>query len=261
LNLVKIILNLEGNYGSDKTYMHGISEKNNGDFSRSEVQLKISNSNNDVVNIASELMKVFKNNIPSQTFNINLKKMLIHCVGIHRSYCELYNNQKEVFFKLDKPTLYKNGKKLIFQAKLKTLNRDEFNDLIDIGYPIEKNENNYFLKVEQNIPSYNISRKDYYNLSTKIRELGIWYLVGNNGYTLYISKCPDYRYNIESIIYNMMFYLGSITRYHPYLFDEIFNDKEQWLMSEFLKTQPKQFLYLATANVLGQNILKAYANF
>ena len=59
----------------------------------------------------------------------------------------------------------------------------------------------------------------------------------------------------------VMFYLGSITRYHPYMFDKIFSDKEQWLMSEFLHTQPKQFLYLATSRVLGQNVLKAYASF
>jgi hypothetical protein len=58
-----------------------------------------------------------------------------------------------------------------------------------------------------------------------------------------------------------MFYLGSITRYHPYLFDDIFSEKEQWLMSEFLTTQPKQYLYLATAKVLGQNVLKSYCSF
>ena len=58
-----------------------------------------------------------------------------------------------------------------------------------------------------------------------------------------------------------MFYLGSITRYNPYLFDKMFSDKEQWMVSEFLTTQPKQFLYLATAKILGQSILKAYTSF
>lgn len=58
-----------------------------------------------------------------------------------------------------------------------------------------------------------------------------------------------------------MFYLGSITRYHPYLFDKIFSDKEQWLMSEFLTTQPKQFLYLSTAKFLGVDVSKAYSSF
>ncbi|WP_409373177.1 YaaC family protein [Pantoea sp. ACRSB] len=68
-------------------------------------------------------------------------------------------------------------------------------------------------------------------------------------------------YSQESIIYMMMFYLGSITRYRPHLFDSLFSNKEQWLVSEFLKTQPKQYLYLLTAQILGQQVTKAYAMF
>jgi len=30
---------------------------------------------------------------------------------------------------------------------------------------------------------------------------------------------------------------------------------------EFLQTQPKQFLYLGTANLLGQSVFKAYVSF
>ena len=108
---------------------------------------------------------------------------------------------------------------------------------------------------------YQPKRADYANLSTQIKNKGIWYFIGNSGYTMYLSTYPYNRFSQESIIYMMMFYLGSITRYHPYMFDKIFSDKEQWLMSEFLGTQPKQFLYLATANVLGQSVLKAYASF
>ena len=105
------------------------------------------------------------------------------------------------------------------------------------------------------------TRKDYATLSSVIQQRGIWYFIGNSGYTLYLSNSTTGRYSQESIIYMTMFYLGSITRYHPYMFDEIFSDKEQWLMSEFLNTQPKQFLYLATARILGQSVLKAYASF
>jgi len=36
-------------------------------------------------------------------------------------------------------------------------------------------------------------------------------------------------------------YRGSITHYHPYMFDEIFSDKEQWLMSDFLNTHQLSF--------------------
>lgn len=109
--------------------------------------------------------------------------------------------------------------------------------------------------------SYRPTRRDYAKLTDEIRFKGIWYFLGNNGYTMYLSNSSTGRYSQESIIYMVMFYLGSITRYHPYMFDEIFSDKEQWLMSEFLNTQPKQFLYLATARVLGQSVHKAYASF
>ncbi len=111
------------------------------------------------------------------------------------------------------------------------------------------------------VPTIDFKRQVYFELAEKLKEQGIWYFIGDDGYTCYISSNPNYRYQPEFIIYNTMFYLGSITRYHPYLFDEIFNENEQWLISEFLTTQPKQFLYLATAKVLGYDIRKAYSSF
>lgn len=111
--------------------------------------------------------------------------------------------------------------------------------------------------------NYRVSNNDLSNLSKQIRNEGIWYFLGSNGYTMYLSKSENknYRYSQESIIYMVMFFLGSITRYSPYLFDTLFSDKEQWLISEFLTTQPKQFLYLLTSHILGQSVLKAYSSF
>lgn len=60
-----------------------------------------------------------------------------------------------------------------------------------------------------------------------------------------------------AMLYLAMLYLGSITRCHPYLFEEIFSDEKQWLMSEYSSMQLKQFLYLATSRILGQDVLKA----
>lgn len=55
-----------------------------------------------------------------------------------------------------------------------------------------------------------------------------------------------------TVIYYLMFFFGSITRYHPYLFEKVLSEKEIWLVSEFLKTQPLQFLLLLTSKVLGK---------
>ena len=259
LNLSKIILSLENEYGANDIFMHGIKEINNGKFSLSEIKIQEKKTN--IKNVSYELMEIFGDNLPSTSFKIKVKDILVHCVGIHRAYSEIYNNQKEVFLRLEKPVLYKDGRNMIFKSKINSCTSQDYTDLIHLGYPIINENDNYFLEVSIQTARNDKTRQDYFNLSKKIRDYGVWYFVGNNGYTLYISKHNNHRYNIESIIYNTMFYLGSITRYHPHLFDKIFDDKEQWLMSEFLETQPKQYLYLATANVLGQNVLKAYANF
>ncbi|WP_222538250.1 YaaC family protein [Pedobacter polysacchareus] len=119
--------------------------------------------------------------------------------------------------------------------------------LLALGYNIITEEDNHFWTETYALPTYTVSRDAYYQFSTILRTKGIWCYIGNEGYTLYISNHPTSRYSSEMIIYNSMFFLGSITRCPPYMFDRIFSDKEQWLMSEFLTTQPKQFLYLATA--------------
>lgn len=259
LNLSKIILSLENGYAANFTYMHGLKEVNNGKFSLSEI--KIQGKKTHIKNVAYELMEVFGDNLPNNGFNVNIKEMLAHCVGIHRAYSEIYTNQNEIFLRLEEPTLYKDGLSMIFKSQINSCNDSEYQKLVALNYPIVLEDEKYLLRIEIQTANNNKTRIDYYNLSKTLKDYGIWYFIGNKGYTMYLSTNPNNRYSIESIIYNTMFYLGSITRYHPHLFDKIFSDKEQWLMSEFLETQPKQFLYLATAKILGQNVLKAYASF
>ena len=151
----------------------------------------------------------------------------------------------------------KLAKKLQAEAEI-LADEPKKNELIAQGYRIIEKQHKYYWCEEHTMQTSVINRNEYYQFSKTIRAKGLWYYIGNDGYTNYISSNKNHRYGPENIIYNVMFYLGSITRYHPYLFDDIFSDKEQWLMSEFLKTQPRQILYLATAKVLGQSVLKAY---
>lgn len=257
LNLSKIIINLSGKHGPKKMYMHGMNENHNSKFAHSTITKQ--KQKLQIVQVAHELISVFDPNISTTDLTINVKDILSHCVGVHRAYSEIYN-QTEIFYRLKSHKLYKNGKELIFKAELQC-------DVVDIasltacGYAITQEEESIFYTEQVTMPTYSPTRKDYAALSAAIQTKGIWYFIGNSGYTMYLSNSMIGRYSQESIIYMAMFYLGSITRYHPYMFDEIFSDKEQWLMSEFLNTQPKQFLYLATARILGQSVLKAYASF
>ncbi|MDP2180859.1 YaaC family protein [Methylicorpusculum sp.] len=258
LNLSKIMINLRGTFGPNKMYMHGMKEDHKHKFINSEVVKQ--RQKQQIVQVAHELVSLFDPNIPTTDVTLNTKDLLNHCVGVHRAYSEIYN-QSEIFVRIKSKGLYKQGKTLIFKAVLQC-SQAQVKELLDRGYGISTDEEGNNIYTETFLmDSYAPTRGDYYSLSEQIRIKGIWYFIGNSGYTMYLSTCANNRYSQESIIYMMMFYLGSITRYHPYMFDKIFSDKEQWLMSEFLNTQPKQFLYLATANVLGQSVLKAYASF
>lgn len=257
LNFAKILINLEHKFGSSIMYMHGIDEKHNNKFYNSTINKQ--KQKQQVVQVAHELVALFDVNITASSVTLNVRELLSHCVGVHRAYAEIYN-QKEIFFKLKNPKLYKNGLDLIFLSEIQCKTK-ESSQLIQQGYNLTPEDGCYNYKITCSMARNNPTRKDYANLSSQIRNKGIWYFIGNNGYTMYLSNSNTCRYSQESIIYMVMFYLGSITRYHPYMFDKIFSDKEQWLMSEFLHTQPKQFLYLATSRVLGQNVLKAYASF
>ncbi|MEZ0451057.1 YaaC family protein [Sphingobacterium thalpophilum] len=258
LNLAKVMINIEKNYGSSKRYMHGIKEDNKNHFHNSDIIInpkKVS-----VINVSAELLEVFDGNIISTDTTINVKSYLSQCVGIHRAYSEIYKTP-ETLYKLSKIILYKErGRKLGIKAEVQC-NSSSATQLIALGYNIVQENDKYFWIQEIVKPTSSITRNDYYNLATILKDLGIWYYIGNSGYTYYISTNTQCRYKPEIIIYNTMFYLGSITRYNPYLFDKMFSDKEQWMVSEFLTTQPKQFLYLATAKILGQSILKAYTSF
>jgi hypothetical protein len=261
LNFAKIAINLKLKYGrTGCSYMHGISQSDSNKFSNATIEIKqILSPPHKNKNVSAELERLLNENTILSKLELNVKQLLNHCVGIHRTYSEIYS-QKEIFCKIQKEELTKCGKELIFEADVKC-NEEEFNSLLSIGYNIVRDNNKFKLTESYVMPDNNVTRKSYYELSKILRNKGLWYYIGKDGYVNYLSISNISRYSPEFIIYNAMFYFGSITRYHPYLFDEIFSAKEQWLMGEFLTTQPKQFLYLTTAKILSQDVLRAYADF
>lgn len=258
LNLAKLMINIDKEYGSTGLkYMHGLKEHHNSRFIHSDIE--IDQKKNYLKNVSVELLEIFDGITFNQKTTINLKDYLCHCVGIHRAYSEIYT-VPETFYKLGRFYLYKHGARMGVKVKVQCCAND-IPALTQIGYNIVEEDNQYYWTEEIIRPQQNVTRRDYAKLAKVMNDKGMWYFIGNDGYTTYLSSNPTCRYKPEIIIYNTMFYLGSITRYHPYMFDRIFSDKEQWMMSEFLTTQPKQFLYLATAKTLGQNVLKAYTSF
>lgn len=94
----------------------------------------------------------------------------------------------------------------------------------------------------------------------RIKKLGVWAILTDKGYRYYLGSFPP-RERLPQLasVYAVMFYLGSITRYKPYDFDRIVESRYGWLVSEFLATQPQQFLYLLASTMAGTDVVQPWA--
>lgn len=273
-----LISNLEFNHGVDSCSI-------NNNIQLQDCFISIKNFKNasgisQKISVAYELAQFFGDNIKFQCPNpvnhdngpwkIDITSLLKSCIGIHRTASETFKT-KESFVRLESPIIEKGGKHLVYKALINSTSNERLL-LSSAGYNIEQMDFKWYLKEEYNMLTSNLSRQIFYLFSKEILSKGLWtYTIGDE-YKIYINsnhliKIGDvYRFspldttqNIQqltlssaTIIYYLMFFFGSITRYHPYLFEKVLSEKEIWLVSEFLKTQPLQFLLLLTSKVLGK---------
>lgn len=98
-------------------------------------------------------------------------------------------------------------------------------------------------------------------LCRRLKTVGVWSILTGLGYRFYLSTIrPVEKLPPLASVYAVMFYFGSITRYKPYDFDRIVSRKFSWLVSEFLKTQPTQFLYGLAGHVAGVDVVRPFAS-
>lgn len=97
------------------------------------------------------------------------------------------------------------------------------------------------------------------SLANGLRKLGMHLmLTEHDGYRIYFSDLgakEAARLPQLLSMYAFMFFLGSITRYRPYDFDRYVAGKWGWLVNEFLNSQPAQFVYLMTSEIVGKEVV------
>jgi hypothetical protein len=76
-----------------------------------------------------------------------------------------------------------------------------------------------------------------------------------DGYRYYLSEFT-HRFDLPQLVipFSIMYYLGSMTRYRPKDFDKL-DRKIKWLISEFLESQPQQFLYLLASWIAEREVV------
>ncbi len=99
-------------------------------------------------------------------------------------------------------------------------------------------------------------------LSGKFRERGASSILTSTGYRFYFCTLPK-RERLPQLAaaYAVMFYLGSVTRYKPDVFDKIVAGGYAWIVEEFLATQPTQFIYTLASELAGVDVVRPYAAF
>lgn len=291
LNLTKAYLNIEVNGITDSLeFYHGIesckitSGSKLGDVFV-EVKSLINNppAIGNTVSVAYQLSQRLGDNYkkiaaPSPGYDngpwrFSVESLLMSCIGIHRTVSQTFHSIED-FINLENPILLKSGRTLTFQSEIEASSKHR-TKLSAAGYNLIADGAKWSIIESYILPSNNVTKKDLKSLNDILVEKGIWSYCAQGGYRFYISPysfvkdAADgvYKYQIRtagdssiklsslSVIYFLMFFFGSITRYHPYLFEKVLSDKEIWIVSEFLKTQPKQYLHLLTSKVLATPVL------
>lgn len=261
MNLAKVAINLNSYVGNGQKYNHGISDSITLATKLSNAQLTLWKSSPGNYSLSEHLLKMLEDKPLSytgrggNTINVAVKDLLRDCVGISKTYCEIYN-YPQVFFKLKDVNLYSQSRKLHFEAEVCDCTDVVKTQFDAKGYTINKDaDGKFILSADCSVKTTaNPTISEKHTLSNKLRDKGIWSYTDGDAYKLYISPTAD-NMSSASVIYHIMFFFGSITRYHPDLFDEIISAKEYWLVSEFLKTQPLQFLYYIVSKINGSEIL------
>jgi hypothetical protein len=86
---------------------------------------------------------------------------------------------------------------------------------------------------------------NYSKLCEEIKSLNVRLMLTRQGYKYYIDLQPD---KYDTLIYSfaLMFYIGSVARYRPTLNEEILEGDYKAIISETMKSTPKQYLYQIT---------------
>lgn len=264
MNLAKIAINLERFTGNSRKYVHGITENITAKSTLANSKITLWGSNGAKVSNSEALIKLLEDPLPPYTkrktatapsYDISVLDLMRDCIGVHRTYSETYNTQ-EHFYKLSSIKCFSKRQRLFFDAIVENCDDNIMSSLNARGYSIIKDANSEF---HYNVDSYVKTTPcptiaEWHTLAVKIRNNGLWSYTNGEEYKLFISPTAQ-KISSPAIIYHAMFFFGSITRYHPDLFDSMLSAKEYWLVSEFLKTQPQQFLYYILSFINGTRVL------
>ncbi len=271
LNLAKVVLMLH-KVKLSVAPKHGIYDTRENDRRRLQLQgqkVRIVKCAHNHSELFPEFVKALGREI-QRPHEVKVLSLLRQIPGIHRTFCSV-TGEKPSFLPVKRFDLLRNQghvfSRVVFSksdadvhSTLKTIrSRRSFRKTVKQVQP-ETTDGDFWFETGGVAGVRRGTDTAIKRLADQIRQIGVWSILTGQGYRFYLSRIPP-REMLPPLasIYAVMFYLGSITRYKPYDFDRIVSQKFSWLVSEFLSTQPKQFLYGLASHVAGVDVVRPFA--
>ncbi|EKS7870923.1 hypothetical protein QCQ72_005994 [Bacillus cereus] len=260
LNATKTLLLIRGIKFSDMHRVSGYQKKSRLSLNNEMVILKPGG-------ILPSLCKYLNDSIPvvNPKVEYSLKELLKNLVYIHRTYCLTYTSEanKELFIPLNDVFFVKKDKsnECWFCAEIDekyatqhTLNKINNSFERDINFEnrfivrFKKRsiwEGNQTVKTTKFINYYKRIRKNVqYITGTSSR----WYIKRNNSKEVIPMSSL-------SITFAAMHRISELSRYEPVTLSKHLNSQQNWLLSEFIKSAPYQFIHEIASEITGEEFL------
>jgi hypothetical protein len=260
LNATKTLLLIRGIKFSD---MHGVSGY--------QKKSKLSLSNEMIIlksgGILPALCMCLDDLVPQGNSKaiFTLKDLLKNLVYIHRTYCLTYTSEanKELFIPLDDLFFVKKDKSSEFwfsaeidekYATQHTLNK------IDDFFEKDINFNDRFIVRFKKRSSWKgnqtVTTNKFINYHKKVRK-NVQYIAGisSRWYIKRTNTKESIPLSSLSITLAAMHRLSELSRYEPITLSKHLNSQHNWLLSEFIKSSPYQFIHEIASEITGEEFL------
>lgn len=278
LNVVKALSLVKGTQAHYERAVHGLSESTpdgGNEFHDSVVTVKWSGQS---PNLFNDLKKTLSGKTDPKNRTYALKNVMPQLLPGHRVWCAAANAEERfveierVEFRFDETRKEVWAEVNIFSDDLTRFGITRKRLLAESGLSAtfkevssaEKKGERNILKFEQIRPiKYTGRPSDKIDDIVKTLKPFIWFSV---------TKIPPYRKNYLYLcpaaekddmlpqimsVYLVFFYLGSVTRYRPNLFQKIMESKHGSHLEEVILNLPQQFLYLVASEFSGREVVHA----
>lgn len=273
LNLAKVLL-LHKEINLPPAIKHGIVDPKANARERLHFKTQIVRINNpahDHSELFPELIRCLAISNTSTTQSEEKPIDLLRQVpAIHRTYCQV-TLKEPIFCPIEILTILHDKEHVWVNLRLSKHDRDvqrtiksitaapKFKNVFRQVKPLGTKRGDEYLYESDHVKYYRRGIDSAIGkLADKVRSCGIWTILTRNGYSYYLNGGQEQCLPQLCSAYAIMYYLGSLVRYKPYDFSKIIKGYS-WVISEFIDTQPAQFLHILASYLAETEVVLPHA--